>query len=302
MQRSHTPPLSLVISVLNEENSLEPLFARLNPILHTHEAAGGEWEIVFVDDGSTDRTLELLEAYHAQNPRIKAVSFSRNFGQESAIVAGLRYATGEVVIPLDADLQDPPELIPQMIAQWQKGFDVVLAARRTRGGDTPAKRHSAKLFYVLYNHSTSQKVPENTASFRLMDRKVVNAVVQLPHPSRFLRGALTWAGFSTTLIYFDREARVNGLSRWTALRLICKALEGFFYYATRPLRFWSFVALAMGGLCILAGVFGFSTFDLLAMGLGVLLVQSAVGNEAHFYTLQDTQQRPEYIVAKTIGI
>lgn len=302
MQRTHIPSLSLIISVLNEEKALPLLFARLNPILQAHEAAGGAWEIVFVDDGSTDTTLAMIEEYHAQNPRIKAVSFSRNFGQEAAVVAGLRHATGEVIIPLDADLQDPPELIPQMITKWQEGYDVVMGQRLTRAGDPPSKRLSAKWFYVVYNRSTAQTVPENTASFRLMDKRVVEAVISMPHPSRFLRGALTWAGFRSTTILFDREARSHGFSRWSALKLLNKAMEGFFYYATRPLRIWSFVALAFGGWCLLAGLLGFGTFDLLTMGLGILLIQSAIGNEAHFYNLQDTQKRPEYVVAKKIGL
>lgn len=302
MQRHFLPSLSLVISVLNEEKALPMLLSRLQPILQEYEVRGGKWEIIFIDDGSTDTTLAMIEELHQKDGRIKAVSFSRNFGQEAAIVAGLRHASGEVIIPLDADLQDPPELIPQMIAKWQEGYDVVMGQRRTRGGDTPAKRLTAKWFYVIYNRSTTLTVPENTASFRLMDRQVVEAVIRLPHPSRFLRGALTWAGFRSTTILFDREARSHGLSRWTALRLFTKALEGFFYYATRPLRAWSFVALAFGGWCILAGLLGFSTFDLLAMGLGVLLIQSAIGNEAHFYNLQDTQKRPEYVVAHLIGL
>ncbi len=278
------------------------LLDRLTPILKAHETSGGAWELIFVDDGSTDATLAMIEQYHQQNPSIKAVSFSRNFGQEAAIVAGLRHASNEVIIPLDADLQDPPELIPQMIALWQQGYDVVMGQRRTRGGDSAAKRLTAKWFYSIYNRSTSQTVPENTASFRLMDRQVVEAVISMPHPSRFLRGALTWAGFRSTTLLFDRDARSHGLSRWTALRLFNKALEGFFYYATRPLRAWSFVALVFGGWCLLAGVFGFATFDLLAMGLGILLIQSAIGNEAHFYNLQDTQKRPEYVVARMIGL
>lgn len=297
--RSQFPSVSLVIPVFNEEKVLHLLMARLEPILAGFIQG---WEIIFIDDGSRDATLARLESMHQKDARIKVLALSRNFGQEPAVVAGLRHASGDVVIPIDADLQDPPELIPEMIAKWQEGFDVVLATRRSRLEDTHAKRFFAERFYAIYNACATTPIPPNTASFRLMDRKVVEAFRLLPNPSRFIRGALAWVGFSTTAIYFDRKQRAAGMSGWSAARLLHKALEGFYYYAARLLRGWSLITLIVGLWCILAAWFGFATFNLIALGLGVLLIQAAIGNETHFRTLNDSQNRPEYIISRKIGI
>ncbi len=296
--RTDIPFVSLVIPVYNEEKVLPLLMPRLEPLL-----AGftNGWEIVFIDDGSRDSTLAQLNDLHQQNPNIKILSFSRNFGQEAAVVAGLRHAGGDVVIPLDSDLQDPPELIPQMIAKWQEGYDVVLATRKSRMEDSRAKRFFAEKFYAIYNAFASTPIPANTASFRLMDRKVVEAFKLLPTPSRFIRGALAWVGFQTTALYFDRKKRAAGMTGWSAARLMHKALEGFYYYAARLLRCWSLVVLLGGLWCLLAGWFGFATFNLLAFALGLLLIQNAIGNETLFRTLHDLQHRPEYIIAHKIG-
>jgi polyisoprenyl-phosphate glycosyltransferase len=297
--RSQIPFVSLVIPVYNEEKVLPILLPRLAPIL---EGLTRGWEIVFIDDGSKDSTLTQLTELHRQNPNIKVLSFSRNFGQEAAVVAGIRHATGEVIIPIDADLQDPPELIPEMIARWQEGYDVVLATRESRREDTRAKRFFAEKFYAIYNACATTPIPANTASFRLMDRKVVEAFKLLPNPSRFIRGALAWVGFATTAVYFDRKKRAAGMTGWSAARLLHKALEGFYYYAARLLRLWSLIVLFFGLWCMIAGWFGVASFHLIAFSVGVLLIQCAIGNETLFRTLNDMQQRPEYIIAERMGL
>jgi glycosyltransferase involved in cell wall biosynthesis len=297
-ERSIIPSVSLVIPVYNEEKVLPVLMARLEPLLARFTSG---WEIVFVDDGSRDSTLHQITLLAQQHPQIRILSFSRNFGQQAAVVAGLHHARYQVVIPMDADLQDPPELITEMIAKWQDGYDVVLATRRSRAEDTHAKRFFAEKFYTIFNVFATTPIPANTCYYRLMDKKVLEAVKKLPNTSRFLRGALAWVGFKTTAVYFDREKRAAGMSGWTAARLLHLALEGFYYYAAKLLRGWSLISLAFGFWCLFAAWVGIASSTTITLGIGILLIQVAIGNETHFRTLQDLQHRPEYIIAHKIG-
>ena len=232
------PTISLVVPVLNETESLAPFFERVVPLL---DAIDRDWEVVFVDDGSTDATADMLRDHHAQDARIKLLSFSRNFGKEAALTAGIEAARGACVIPMDVDLQDPPELIKEMVEQWRAGYQMVLATRKERKEDSTAKRMSAEWFYRVMHYMSDTSIPDNTGDFRLMDRCVVEAVKQLPERTRFMKGILSWPGFKTTQVYYERPMREAGESKFRFRSLWRLALDGLFSFSTVPLKIWTYV-------------------------------------------------------------
>lgn len=307
------PELSIVIPMHNEQESLESLFARLKPCL---ESVTTNYEIVCVNDGSRDNTFELLRAYHAKDPRIKLVNLSRNFGKETALTAGIDYAVGQAVIPIDADLQDPPELIPELVKEWRKGFKVVLATRRSRPGDSWFKRKSAEWFYRAMNKVSTVKLPPNTGDFRLMDRVVVDAVRQLPERTRFMKGIFAWVGFSTTTVYFDRESRVAGQTTWNYWKLWKFALDGIFSFTTVPLRVWTYIGALISMFAFLWAIYiiiltvflgnnvaGYPSLivAVLFMG-GMQLLSIGIIGEYVGRIYRETKHRPLYLVQETVGL
>jgi glycosyltransferase involved in cell wall biosynthesis len=211
-------------------------------------ALGGvalNYEIVFVDDGSDDATMEKLIAFRAADPRVKVLSLSRNFGKDVALSAGLEYARGEAVIPIDADLQDPPELIPEMIAKWREGYEVVYAARSSREGDSFLRRKIAQAFYWTINRVSEVPIPPDVGDFRLLDRAVVDAIVRLPEHSRFMKGLFAWVGFKQTAVHFVRGSRAAGTSNWNSGRLWNFALDGLLSFSSLPLRIWSYLGMVI---------------------------------------------------------
>ncbi len=226
----------------NEEDAIGRFFETLIPeVLKVTP----NYEIVCINDGSSDRTLELLLEHHARNPRIKIINLSRNFGKESAITAGTDYCDGDAVIPMDADLQDPPELIGRFVAKWQEGFDVVYGKRRIRKGESPAKRITAWFFYYVMNKLSEIPIPHNTGDFRLMDRKVIDALRLLPENCRFMKGLFPWVGFKQTMLLYDRNPRCAGATKWNYRRLWGFALDGIFSFSSIPVRMWSYVGFAI---------------------------------------------------------
>jgi glycosyltransferase involved in cell wall biosynthesis len=203
-----------------------------------------DFEIICVDDGSEDNTLEQLIAISQIDPRVTILEFSRNFGKEPAMSAGINAATGDCVIPIDADLQDPPALIPQMLKKWQEGAEVVLAKRIDRSTDSYAKRTSALMFYRLHNALSSLKIPENVGDYRLMDRVVVDALMQLPERQRFMKGLFAWVGFKTATIEYARDARVAGETKFSGWKLWNFAIEGITSFSLAPLKVWIYIGLA----------------------------------------------------------
>lgn len=195
------PELSVVIPCKNEADNLEHLFERLRLTL---DPLGIPYEIICVNDGSEDDTLEKLIAFHRQDPRIKVVNLSRGFGKEIALTAGLDYAAGRAVVPIDADLQDPPELIPEMLQQWRQGYQVVYAVRRSRRGESWLKRLTANGFYWVIDQLSQVRIPRNTGDFRLLDRQVVDAIRQLRERTRFMKGIFAWVGYRQVAIFYDR--------------------------------------------------------------------------------------------------
>jgi glycosyltransferase involved in cell wall biosynthesis len=297
----------------NEEPVLSALFARLCPCL---EQVTPDYEIICVNDGSTDGTYAALKEFAHSNPRIKLVNLSRNFGKEIALSAGLDYAGGDAVIPIDADLQDPPELIPALAQEWKKGYKVVLATRKSRPGDSWAKRKSAEWFYRAMNRLSSVKIPPNTGDFRLMDRTVVDAVRRLPERTRFMKGIFAWVGFSTTVIYFDREARVAGTTTWNYWKLWKFALDGIFSFTTVPLRVWSYIGALISFISffwmlviivrtVVLGnpVAGYPSLmvAVLFMG-GMQLLSIGIIGEYIGRIYRESKRRPLYIIAETVGM
>ncbi|MEM1036292.1 MAG: glycosyltransferase family 2 protein [Pseudomonadota bacterium] len=249
--------ISLVIPCYNEQEVLAELFAKLEEI--TKELSSYKFELVFVNDGSRDNTQSILNDYLSTNPDAKIVEFSRNFGKEPAMSAGLEHASGDAVIPIDADLQDPPELIAQMIEKWEQGAMVVLARRANRSSDTFMKRLTASLFYKLHNQMASVKIPENVGDFRLMDRDVVDAINQLPERLRFMKGLFAWVGYDAVTIDYVRAERSAGDTKFSGSKLWNFALEGITSFSAMPLKIWTYFGIVVALSCL-----GYAIYTLIA--------------------------------------
>ncbi len=242
--------ISIVVPMHNEATNLDALFTRLGEVL---AATTDRHEIVCVNDGSTDGTLEALLAARAVDPRIVVVDLSRNFGKEVAVTAGLDHARGQAVIPIDADLQDPPELIADMVARWREGYEVVYARRRSRRGETWFKLATAGLFYRFINRFSEVPIPDNCGDYRLLDRKVVDVVRAMPERVRFNKGLFAWAGFRQTTIEFDRDPRLAGQTSWNYVKLWRLAIDGITSFSAFPLKVWTYVGVVVAFLSFVYG-------------------------------------------------
>jgi glycosyltransferase involved in cell wall biosynthesis len=238
--------------MFNEGGSLPGLFARLLPALR---ATGASHEILCVNDGSTDGTLAELLKLRETEPSLSVIDLSRNFGKEAALTAGLDHARGAAVIPMDADLQDPPELIQAMLAKWREGYEVVYAQRSTRAGDGWAKRLTAWLFYRVFNAVANTRLPSDAGDFRLMDRRVVEALRRLPERTRLMKGIFAWVGFRHTGVPYDRDARGAGVSGWSRIGLLRLALTGIVSFSSLPLRLWTVLGFFIASGAFLYGAF-----------------------------------------------
>jgi glycosyltransferase involved in cell wall biosynthesis len=305
--------VSVIVPIFNEENGLSYLFSR---ILTVFQTANLPYEIICVNDGSRDQSLEKLVDFHQQDPAIKVINLSRNFGKEVALTAGIDFASGDVVIPIDADLQDPPELIIEMIEQWRAGFDVVYATRRSRQGESFAKQVTASAFYQTIGWMTKIKIPANTGDFRLMDRKVVEALKQLPERTRFMKGLFSWVGFRQTAIVFDREPRCQGTSKWNYWKLWNFALDGILSFSFIPLQIWSYLGLLVSTISLLYALYlvirtllfgvdvpGYASLMVAVLFLGgVQLISLGVIGEYLARVYEETKGRPLYLVRDVYGL
>jgi glycosyltransferase involved in cell wall biosynthesis len=305
--------LSLVVPAHNEAEALPHFFKRVLPIL---DHLGVPYEIVFVDDGSRDGTAEMVLAHRLSCPQVRLIKLSRNFGKEAALTAGLEHATGSAVIPIDADLQDPPELIPEMVRLWREGNEVVLGKRRDRSSDHPAKRLSAQAFYRVMARMTHVPIPENCGDFRLMDRRVVDALRAFPERARFMKGLMAACGFKTTQIEYDRPERTAGETKFNAWRLWNFALDGITSFTTLPLRVWTYIGMAVAFMAfayagwtiaktLIWGVVtpGYATLltVMLLVG-GIQLVGIGILGEYIGRIFAETKRRPIYIVSESHGL
>lgn len=247
------PLVSIVCPCYNEGPAVTCFFDAV--LAATGSITRCTFEFIFVDDGSRDDTLNQLLALSATDARVRVIELSRNFGKEAALTAGIDAALGEAIIPIDADLQDPPEMIPQLIAAWQQGADVVLARRTDRSADSFLKRKTAEAFYQFHNRVSDIKIPENVGDFRLMDRKAVDALARLPERQRFMKGLFAWVGFKTVTLDYTRNVRTQGLSKFSGWKLWNLALEGITSFSTAPLRIWMYVGLAGALITFCYGAF-----------------------------------------------
>jgi len=302
--------LSLVIPVFNEAATVDLFLARINDVFK--DEALISLEMVFVNDGSTDTTLDLLLERQLTDPRLRIVDLSRNFGKEAALTAGLQAATGQVVVPIDVDLQDPPEVILEMIARWREGFEVVLGHRVSRKTDSWAKQTSANWFYRLHNNIAEQRLPENVGDFRLMDRCVIDALQTLPESRRFMKGLFAWVGFRTTHVNYERPERAAGATKFNGWRLWNFALEGITSFSTEPLRVWTYLGLLVSLISFSFAIFiivrtlisgidlpGYASLMVAVTFLGGLqLIGIGVLGEYLGRTYIESKRRPVYLVRR----
>jgi glycosyltransferase involved in cell wall biosynthesis len=232
------PLLSLVVPFYNEGEVISLFFQEVIPLLD--QLPDMQFEIVCVNDGSRDNTLQQLRWHESLDARVRVIDLTRNFGKEAALSAAIDESRGDIVIPFDADLQDPPHVIAKLVDKWRDGYDVVLARRNNRDSDSPLKRWTAVMFYRLHNAVSEVKIPENVGDFRLMSRAVVDSLKCLPETRRFMKGLFAWVGYKTTTIDYTREARVAGTTKFSGWKLWNFALEGFTSFSTLPLRIWTY--------------------------------------------------------------
>jgi glycosyltransferase involved in cell wall biosynthesis len=306
--------LSLVVPFYNEEEAVQLFFDRIVPVMN---GLGLRYEIVCVNDGSRDNTFAMLAAAALRYPGIvRVIDLSRNFGKEAALTAAIDHAVGRAVIPIDADLQDPPEVIPELVARWHEGNDVVLAVRADRSSDTWLKRKTAEWFYRCIDRISDVDIPANAGDFRLMDRRVVDAMQSLPERARFLKGMFAWVGFKTTAVTYTREKRSAGTTKLRFWRLWNFALEGIVSFSSLPLRIWSYLGFA---IAIAAAVYTLViVVKTILFGVDVpgyasiivlLLVSSALNmiglgiiGEYVARVFVEVKNRPVYLVRERIGL
>jgi polyisoprenyl-phosphate glycosyltransferase len=305
--------VSIVAPFHNEAGGVELFHRELSAALAA--VPGHRFEIVCVDDGSSDATLDELVALTARDPRVRVLELSRNFGKEAALTAGMDAARGDAVVALDADLQDPPELIGRLVEAWAGGADVVLARRTDRSSDSFLKRTSAELFYRIHNRLSSVKIPENVGDFRLLDRVAVDALKALPERQRFMKGLFAWIGFKTATVDYARRARASGASKFSGWRLWNFALEGITSFSTVPLRVWTYVGAIGAALTFLYALFiiarvlvlgvevpGYASLLVAILFLGSLqLLSVGVLGEYIGRVYLETKQRPVYVVRREFG-
>ena len=308
------PTISIVSPVYNEEEVLHELHHRVSAVM---DEIGDTWELVLVNDGSRDRSAEVIAELHARDERVRGISFSRNFGFQIAATAGLDHAQGDAVILTDADLQDPPEVYPRMIAKWREGYDVVYGIRTSREGETWFKLATAKLFYRLIYRITSVDIPLDTGDFRLMDRRVVNAIGRMRERNRFLRGMVPWVGYRQTGIEYERDARFAGESKFSSVRQMLPfavdAITSFSYFPLRMATYFGFAVAGISGLLILiiillrlfgpeAPLLGQASTLIAVLFLGgVQLIFLGILGEYLGRIYDEVKARPLYLVDKRWG-
>ncbi len=304
--RNYTPPVSVIVPCYNEEDGLAECHKRLTSVLR---GLTNWYEIVYVDDGSRDTTLRQLNDLHTSDPNITVVELSRNFGHQAAVTAGLDVARGEVVVIIDADLQDPPELISDMISWWQQGYDVVYGVRESREGESGFKLWTAKTFYRLINRMSDVAIPLDTGDFRLLDRKAVEAMKGLPERHRLLRGMCSWIGFRQYGLKYARAARFAGTTKYPLRKMLNLALDGIFSFSTVPLRLLAVVGAVSAALSLVGIVYALCLrlfthiwvpgWTLLFIGLlligGLQMLSMGILGEYVGRIYDEAKQRPLYL-------
>lgn len=304
---------SIVIPVYNEEAVIEQTYRRISKVM---ASTGESYELIFVNDGSRDQTASIIKGYGVQDDTVKLLSFSRNFGHQVAITAGMDYASGAAVVVIDADLQDPPELILEMIAKWKEGFDVVYAKRTKRKGETFFKEQTAHFFYRLLKASTDLDIPTDTGDFRLMDRRVCEELKRLPERNRYVRGLVSWVGFRQTAVEYGRDERLAGETKYPLKKMMKLSLDGLTAFSYKPLKLAAYVGtiiLTSGLSCLVVLVLLklFNKFVLAGWELvismqlilsGLLLTMMGIIGEYIGRIYDEARERPLYIVSECYGL
>lgn len=303
---------SIIVPVYNEEEGLPELITRL---LEVFPHLDGQAEVIFVDDGSADRSGELLRDAHQRDPRFKVLSLSRNFGHQVAITAGLDAAAGDAVIVMDADLQDPPDLLPDLIARWRQGYEVVYAVRGNRSGETFFKRATASIFYRMFQRLTHLDAPSDSGDFRLLDRRAVEAFKQLRERNRYVRGMFTWIGFKQTGVRYDRASRFAGQTKYSLTKMLRFAADGLLSFSIAPLRLVLILGFVLSGVSFLLGIAAIvaklsdffvipgwaSILVAVSFLSGVQLIVLGTVGEYVARIYDEVKQRPLYLVRESRG-
>ena len=305
--------LSVVVPCYNEEQVLAETHRRLTAVLGTLEDL--DYEVIYVDDGSRDRTALLLHQIQSSDPRVRVVRFSRNFGHQIAVTAGVEHASGDAVVLIDADLQDPPEVILEMVARWREGFHVAYGVRTDRPGETAFKLATAKAFYRLINRMSETEIPLDTGDFRLMDRKVVEALQLMPERDRFIRGMVSWVGFRQIAVRYQRAPRLAGESKYPLFKMLRFALDGIASFSVVPLKMATMMGFAVSGLALLGIVYalvlrlftsvwvtGWTAIFIVVLFMGgVQLISLGLLGEYIGRIYGEVKRRPLYLVQDALG-
>ncbi|HZK56151.1 MAG TPA: glycosyltransferase family 2 protein [Desulfosporosinus sp.] len=304
---------SIVIPVYNEEAVIIQTYQRLKQVMDSIREA---YELIFVNDGSCDHTTALIKGFRDQDKAVKLIKFSRNFGHQIAITAGMDYASGEAIVVIDADLQDPPELILEMIAKWKEGYDVVYAKRTKRKGETFFKKQTARMFYRMLSASTDIEIPTDTGDFRLLDRRVCEELKRLPEKNRYVRGLVSWVGFNQTAVEYERDERLAGETKYPLKKMIKLSLDGLMSFSYKPIKLATYAGsvIITFGFTYLGGMLLFKIFSksaisgwnmVIAMQLvstGIILTLMGIIGEYIGRIYDETRNRPLYIVSESYGI
>lgn len=306
------PSISVVAPAYNEQEVIAEFCRRVSDVL---KSTGAEYEIVLVNDGSRDSTLRLMHGIQAMDPRVCVVDLSRNFGKEIALTAGLEHTSGDVVVVLDADLQDPPELIPEMLKVWLEGYDVVYGVRSHRDGETWFKKASAKYFYQIIRSVSRVDIPKDTGDFRLMSRRAVVELSRLREEHRFMKGLFAWIGFPSKPIYYRRDARLAGETKWNYWNLWNFAIEGLTSFSVAPLKIATYFGLGVAAISLMYAVFviwkalvfgdsvkGYPSLMAVVLFLGgVQLISVGVLGEYIGRIFNEVKRRPLYLVNRVLS-
>lgn len=308
--KANSRAVSVVVPLFDEEAVIERFHARLVPVM---QSLGQPWEVIYVNDGSKDRSLQILSDLSSKWPEVAIVNLSRNFGKEVALTAGLDHARGDAVVVIDIDLQDPPEVIPELVAGWQAGFDVVYAQRRTREGETRLKCLTAAAFYrVMQKIGGPVRLPANTGDFRIMSRRSLDALLQLRERHRFMKGLFAWVGFPSTAVLYDRAPRAAGTTKWNYRRLWNLSIEGITSFTVVPLKIATYLGLATSAVAMMYAftiiiktlifsnpVAGYASLMAVVLFLGgVQLLTLGIIGEYLGRVFNETKGRPLYIVER----
>ena len=303
---------SIIIPTLNEEQIVTDSYTKLKSVM---DLIGTEYELIFVDDGSTDTTKDIIKSICQKDSHVKLISFSRNFGHQVAITAGLDYANGNAIVMIDADLQDPPEVIIEMIKKWKEGYEVVYGKRSKRKGETIFKKVSAHLFYRLLKYLTKYDIPVDVGDFRLIDRKVCNAMKSLYEKGRYMRGLTSWVGFKQTFVLYVREERISGKTKYPLRKMIHFALDAITSFSYRPLRLAIYLGFIFSGLSFLYFLFviyeklftsntilGWTSLVAINSFMnGLVLIILGIIGEYIGRIYEETKNRPLYIIREKLG-